>query len=54
MTVAVMMSADRDVLLADAGLPEFINIDYLAAKSNVGRFAWTVALALSHTSHTTQ
>lgn len=39
---AVMLADGQDAKLADAGLAAFLHHDFLAAKSNVGRFVWTV------------
>ena len=39
---AVMVGAGCDVAVVDSGVARFMQIDYLAAKSNVGKFTWTV------------
>lgn len=38
-----MVGAGCDIALVDSGLARFMPIDYLAAKSNVGPFTWTVS-----------
>jgi len=45
---AVLLGDKRSVKLADAGLAALMHIDYMAAKSNVGPFSWTVCLTVSH------
>ncbi len=48
---AVLLGDKRTVKLADAGLAALMHIDYMAAKSNVGPFSWTVSLtAFAHAS----
>lgn len=39
---AVLLGEGRDVKLADAGLSTFMKHDYMAAKSNLGPFIYTV------------
>lgn len=48
LTRAVLLGDKRSVKLADAGLAALMHIDYMAAKSNVGPFSWTVRLTISH------
>ncbi len=40
----MLLGEGRDAKLADAGLAAFMHHDYMAAKSNLGRFIWTVRI----------
>lgn len=47
-TAVLLGDNGRDVKLADAGLSAFMHHDYMAAKSNIGPFIYTVGHSLRH------